>query len=174
MQKAFKVAPVYGTFVVTSSSSCKPLLALPSLSGSRTKREGRGGVGGSSAAAYFSRWRLSVCPCAGRLLPTAPTPREVSRLTPRGQLPRSKGDVTQCSVVTSYVARRRPLNMYRIAAGRLNYHLEVAPLYSTFVIRYSMTNHWPRMIPQERRNFSAPDAIHNARWMEKAIHSLST
>ena len=37
-----------------------------SLSGSRTKREGRGGVGGSSAAAYFSRWRLSVCPCVGR------------------------------------------------------------------------------------------------------------
>ena len=65
---------------------------------------------------------------AGRLLPTAPTPREVSRLTPRGQLPRSKGDVTQRSVVTSYVARRRPLNTYRLAAGRLNYHLSVAAI----------------------------------------------
>ena len=62
---------------------------------------------------------------AGRLLPTAPTPRKVSRLTPRGQLPRSKGDVTQRPVVTSYVARRRPLNTYRLAAGRLNYHLTV-------------------------------------------------
>ena len=54
---------------------------------------------------------------AGRLLPTAPTPREVSRLTARGQLPRSKGDVTQRSVVTSYVARGRPLNTY-VQAGR--------------------------------------------------------
>ena len=32
---------------------------------------------------------------------------------------------------------------------------------------------WPWMTPRERRNFSALDAIHNARWMEKATHSLS-
>ena len=75
---------------------------------------------------------------AGRLLPTAPTPREVSRLTPRGQLHRSKGDVTQRSVVTSYVARRQPLNTYRLAAGRLNYHLCCDQIASHTVNRVSL------------------------------------
>ena len=67
----------YDTLVVRSSSSCQSLPAPPSLSGCWTEREGWGAgcgeVGGSSAAACFSRWRLSVCPWVG---PAERRPRE--------------------------------------------------------------------------------------------------
>ena len=58
-----------------------------------TEIEGRTCCAETSAAA-------ETTPSSGRLVPTAPTPREVSRLTPRGQLPRPEGDVIRGATPT--------------------------------------------------------------------------